>query len=87
MVTVKKYSASWCAPCRQLTQVFSSVKAQFMGNVQFIEVDVDNNQHDARENGVMSVPTVIIFKNGNEVARFTGVRSPNEYISTIQNYI
>ena len=87
MVTVKKYSASWCRPCRQLSQIFSSVKAQFSGQVQFMDVDVDNDPQDAKHNFVMSVPTVIIFKNGNEVGRFTGVRSLNEYITAIQNYI
>lgn len=82
MVTVKKFSASWCGPCRALTPVMNEIKGQF-SNVRFEEIDVDNNQQIAEQYGVRSVPTVVIEKDGQEINRFTGLTSKLAYINAI----
>lgn len=82
MVTVKKFSAVWCGPCRALAPVMNEVKTQF-SNVVFEDYDVDVAYDEATKYGVRSVPTVIVEKNGVEVERFTGVSSKMAYINAI----
>jgi thiol-disulfide isomerase/thioredoxin len=82
MLTVKKFSAAWCGPCRALAPVMNEGKSQF-SNVVFEEYDVDVAYDEATKYGVRSVPTVIVEKNGVEVERFTGVSSKLTYINAI----
>ena len=82
MVTVKKFSAVWCGPCRALAPIINEVKSNF-SNVVFEEYDVDVAYEEATKYGVRSVPTVVIEKNGVEVERFTGVSSKIAYINAI----
>lgn len=82
MVTVKKFSASWCGPCRALAPVMNEIKGQF-SNVKFEEYDVDEAYEEATKYGIRSVPTVVMEKNGVEVDRFTGLQSKLAYINAI----
>jgi thioredoxin 1 len=82
MVTVKKFSAVWCGPCRALAPVMNEVKSNF-SNVKFEDYDVDVAYEEATKYGVRSVPTVIIERDGKEVERFTGVSSKMAYINAI----
>ena len=82
MLTVKKFSATWCGPCRALNPVMNEIKGQFSG-VKFEEYDIDNFPHVAEQYRVSSVPTVIIEKDGLELERFTGVSSKMAYINAI----
>ena len=82
MVTVKKFSAVWCGPCRALAPVMNEIKGQF-SNVVFEEYDVDEAYDEATKYGVRSVPTVIIEKDGKEVNRFAGMSSKMAYVNAI----
>jgi thioredoxin 1 len=82
MITVKKFSATWCGPCRALAPVMNEIKGQF-NNVRFEEYDVDNFPQVAEKYRVSSVPTVIIEKDGLELDRFTGLSSKMAYINAI----
>jgi len=82
MLKVKKFSASWCGPCRALTPVMNEIKGQFSG-VQFEEYDIDNFPQVAEQYRVSSVPTVIIEKDGLELERFTGLSSKMAYVNAI----
>lgn len=82
MVTVKKFSATYCGPCRALAPVMNEIKGQFSG-VKFEEYDVDVFPQVAEQYRVSSVPTVIIEKDGLELERFTGLSSKMAYINAI----
>ena len=82
MVTVKKFSAVWCGPCRALAPVMNEVKTQF-SNVKFEDYDVDVAYDEATKYGIRSVRTVIIEKNGVEVDRFLGMQSKLAYVNAI----
>ena len=86
MVTVKKFSAVWCGPCRVLTPVMNEIKSNF-SNVKFEEYDIDEYSDITEEYGVRSVPTVIIVKDGIEVNRFTGLSSKMAYINAINEAV
>ena len=66
--------ASWCGPCRMLSPVIDGLDKKYEGKAVIGKVNVDEEQELAIRYGVMSIPTVIYFKNGLEVKRFTGVQ-------------
>lgn len=86
MVTVKKFSAVWCGPCRVLAPVMNEIKGNF-SNVKFEEYDIDEYSDVTEQYGVRSVPTVIIVKDGIEVNRFTGLSSKMAYINAINEAV
>jgi thioredoxin 1 len=86
MVTVKKFSAVWCGPCRALTPVMNEIKGNY-SNVKFEEYDIDEYSDITEEYGVRSVPTVIIVKDGIEVNRFTGLSSKMAYVNAINEAV
>ena len=86
MVTVKKFSAVWCGPCRALTPVMAEIKGQF-SNVKFEDYDVDEFNEEVTKYNVTSVPTIIIEKNGEIVERFTGLSSKIAYVNAINEAI
>jgi len=86
MVTVKKFSAVWCGPCRVLAPVMNEIKGQF-SNVKFEEYDIDEYNEITEQYGVRSVPTVIIEKDGVELQRFSGLSSKIAYINAINEAV
>ena len=86
MVTVKKFSAVWCGPCRALTPVMNEIKGNY-SNVKFEEYDIDEYSEITEEYGVRSVPTIIIVKDGIEVNRFTGLSSKMAYVNAINEAV
>ena len=82
MLEVKKFSASWCGPCKTLVPTFNEVKNSFSG-VSFNEYDVDDNSDIASQFGIRSVPTVILVKDGKEVKRIVGAQSKMAYENAI----
>ena len=86
MVTVKKFSAVWCGPCRALTPVMNEIKGNY-SNVKFEEYDIDEYSDITEEYGVRSVPTVIIVKDGIELQRFTGLSSKMAYVNAINEAV
>jgi len=82
MIKVKRFTASWCQPCKQLAPIFQQIQASFP-DVIFETIDVDADKEAAQENFVTSIPTVIFEKDGITKQRFTGVQPKSMYIDTI----
>ena len=66
--------ATWCGPCRQIAPMIEELAAENEGSVKVGKVDVDQNRDAAMKYGVMNIPTLILFKNGEPVERFQGVQ-------------
>jgi len=66
------FSAEWCPPCRVLTPVFHRLSAEYSGRLGFASVDIDENPIVYVRYRIQGVPTLIIFKDGKEVARLVG---------------
>jgi len=64
--------APWCGPCRSLAPVIEEITKEYDGRVKVGKVNVDINQELARKYGIMSIPTLIIFKNGQVVEQMVG---------------
>ena len=73
---IVKYMATWCGPCKLLAPVMEALSEE-MKPAPFIEIDVDQHGEAAAEMGIRGVPTVLIFKDGIEIGRFSGY-SPKE---------
>jgi thioredoxin 1 len=67
--------ASWCGPCRIVAPVVEELAQTFAGRAMFAKLDVDANQATARRYGVMSIPTLIFFRDGQELDRVVGAQS------------
>ena len=75
--------AAWCGPCRMLSPVIDGLDKKYEGKAVIGKVNVDEEQELAIRYGVMSIPTVIFFKNGQEIARKVGVMPEKEFISIL----
>jgi len=65
--------ATWCGPCRALAPIIEELAQEYQGNVLVAKLDVDESPHSAEKFNVYSIPTLIVFKDGQEVDRLVGV--------------
>lgn len=72
------FYANWCGPCKMLAPVMQSMSEKFADKAHFIKVDVDECATLSVKYGIMSIPLVIIFKNGEEAAKSLGYMSAAE---------
>ena len=86
-VVLVDFYADWCGPCRMLAPILEEVASQVGDNVIVAKVNVDENQNLAREYGVMSIPTMFVFKNGNVVDRLTGVRPTGALVEALSKHL
>jgi len=73
--------AAWCAPCRMVAPVVEAIANDYAGRLKVCKLNVDENRSSAAQYGVMSIPTLILFKDGAEVERFIGYM-PKEALSS-----
>jgi thioredoxin 1 len=80
------FHADWCGPCKMLAPILKQVKEQLGDSVKIIKIDVDKNQQIASKYQVRGVPTMLLFKNGKQLWRQSGVLQKNDIIQIIQSY-
>lgn len=68
------FFATWCGPCQAMHPVLEQLKEKVGEKARILKIDVDQNQQLAMDYGVQSVPTMIVFRNGDEKRRFVGAR-------------
>lgn len=86
-VVVVDFFATWCGPCKMLTPVMESVAQKLEGKAKVVKVDVDESPDLAQKFGVMAVPTVIIFKKGEQAQAFSGYQPEPQVLSTIEKVL
>ena len=75
--------AAWCGPCRMLSPVIDGLDKKYEGKAVIGKVNVDEEQELAIRYGVMSIPTVIFFKNGQEIGRKVGVMGDKAFFDVL----
>jgi thioredoxin 1 len=81
------FTATWCGPCKMLEPVITQLSQDWDGKVKFVKLDVDDNSNLAVQYGVMGVPTLILFVNGDPVQRLSGYQPKDRIISKFGSYI
>ncbi|UZQ31236.1 MAG: thioredoxin [Spiroplasma phoeniceum] len=76
-LTLVDFYADWCGPCKMIAPIINEL-AKTLSDVNFIKVNVDVLQDLAQHYGILSIPTLITFQNGNELKRKTGFVTANE---------
>lgn len=77
------FFATWCGPCKMLGPILKEVKDSLGDRVSIIKIDVDKNQQISSQYQVRGVPTMMLFQNGKQLWRQSGVLTKEEIIKTI----
>lgn len=80
------FFADWCGPCKMLAPILRQVKDELGDDIKIVKIDVDKNQPLASKYLVRGVPTMLLFKNGKQVWRQSGVLQKNDIISVIKSH-
>lgn len=80
------FHATWCGPCKMMGPILEDVKKQVGDDAVIIKVDVDKNQVLSDVYGIRSVPTLMLFKAGNNVWRASGIQRAEDLVMLIEQY-
>lgn len=83
-VVLVDFFATWCGPCKMLSPIIEEIGEESDGSYQVYKVDIDECEDIALDFAIMSVPTLIIFKDGEEAARFIGVQPKTEIVKALK---
>lgn len=83
-VVLIDFFATWCGPCRMQTPILERASKKLEG-VEIYKVDVDECEKSAKEFGIMSIPTLVLLKDGNEVAKNVGLLSEEELVDFVNS--
>ena len=81
--TLVDFWAIWCGPCRMVAPIVDELAHEHAGQLKVMKLDVDENENTAMAYGVMSIPTLILFKNGQPVERIVGFRPKGDLAKKI----
>ena len=84
-VALIDFNATWCGPCKMLAPILKELSAEYVGQVDFYGCDVDENQYLAQKFGVMSIPMLVLLKDGEPVAQTVGFMPKGQLESWLQN--
>ena len=79
--------APWCGPCRSMAPIIDDLAKEFEGKVKVGKVNVDENRNLAGSFGVMSIPTLIFFKDGKKIDQFVGYTAKSTLVKKIDSLV
>ena len=80
------FYADWCSPCKMMSPIIDNI-AEETDNINVAKLNVDEEEKIATQYNIMSIPTILIFKEGKEIKRFVGVTSKETILNEIKVYI
>ncbi|MGZ0086633.1 thioredoxin [Caldibacillus thermoamylovorans] len=86
-VTLVDFWAPWCGPCRMIAPVLEELDQEMGDKVKIVKVNVDENQETAAKFGVMSIPTLLVFKNGELVDKAIGYQPKEALAELVGKYV
>jgi thioredoxin len=79
--------AEWCGPCKMIAPILGEIAEEQAGKLQVAKLNVDDNPDTARRYGVMSIPTMIVFKDGQEAARIVGAKGKGQLLEDLRPFL
>ena len=79
--------AEWCGPCKMVAPILDEIAGEHAGNLSVAKLNVDDNPDTARRFGVMSIPTMIVFKDGQEAARIVGAKGKGQLLEDLKQFL
>lgn len=79
--------APWCGPCKMIAPILDEIVPEFAGKAKIVKINVDDNQLVAGQFGVRSIPTLLLFKNGQLVATQVGALPKNQLAAFINQHL
>ena len=79
--------AEWCGPCKMIAPIVDEIATEYEGKLRVAKVDADENQDILMNYGIMSIPTLILFKGGDAVERITGFKPKGKIVSKLASHI
>lgn len=86
-VTLVEFGAKWCPPCKVLLPILEDLQREEGDRLSIFQVDCDESPELASQFGVMSMPTVVVFHNGEPVDKYVGLRPKEVYQATLARYV
>ena len=86
-LTMVDFWAPWCAPCRMVAPVLDELSEEYTGKIKIAKINVDENPQIASQYSVTSIPTLIIFKDGDLVERTVGAGPKQHYIDILNKHV
>ena len=81
------YWAEWCGPCKMIAPILEEVASAYAGKIKVAKMDVDANQEIPAKFGIRGIPTLILFKNGQEVAKKVGALSKSQLTAFLDSHV
>ena len=81
------YWAEWCGPCKMIAPVLEEIASTYAGKIKITKMDVDANQEVPAKYGIRGIPTLILFKNGEEVAKKVGAMSKSQLTAFLDSHV
>jgi thioredoxin 1 len=85
--TLVDFSAEWCGPCKMMAPILKEAAGILGNEARILKVDVDKNQEASMAYNIQSVPTLVLFKNGEIKWRQSGVMQTNQLVQIIRQHV
>ncbi|MFE9844539.1 thioredoxin family protein [Streptomyces goshikiensis] len=82
-----EFTADWCGPCRQLAPVLSAIAAEEAGRLKVVQIDADRNPATVARYGVLSMPTLLVFRDGEPVRQLVGARAKRRLLQELEEHL
>ncbi len=72
--------AEWCGPCKIVSPILERLAEEYDGKIKFVKLDTEENFQTPESYGILSLPTLLVFKEGHQIERITGARSKGDLV-------
>ena len=86
-VTVVDFFAPWCGPCRKMAEVLSQIADDYQGKVNIYKLNTDENLETAKSMSISSLPSILVYKDGEAKERMVGLMPKSAIISNIEKHL